>query len=104
MRTHAVDLEAELFGLTHRATKGDTVQKHQIATLTVPLGSASSRQLTTEQSRATHPTWWYRDLAVAPEHRDFPLFDPQQHTFLHFENGLDTHILEKNKWDTKPKP
>jgi len=48
----------------------------------------------TDQSRATNPAWMLRD---AQQYRpEYPLFDPQEHTAIPFQNNLSTRILEKD--------
>jgi hypothetical protein len=48
----------------------------------------------TDQSRATHPAWILRDTT---QHRpDYPLFNPQEHVAIPFQNNLSTRILEKD--------
>ena len=48
----------------------------------------------TEQSRATHPAWLYKDLEQV-NWGILPL-NPQEHTCIPFHNNLSTRILEKD--------
>jgi hypothetical protein len=55
--------------------------------------------LTTEQSRATNPAWWYRDLEQVDW--EYPPLDPQVNVCLPFQNNLSTRILEKDYFTPK---
>ena len=58
-----------------------------------------SRDPFTEQSRATHPAWMYKDLEQV-NWSILPL-NPQEHTCIPFHNNLDTRILEKDNFIAK---
>ena len=48
------------------------------------------------QSRVTHPAWQYLDLEQ--NHR-YPLFlNPQENVCKHFENNLNTRLLERDNF------
>jgi hypothetical protein len=53
----------------------------------------------TEQSRATHPAWMYKDLEQ--NHRYILPLDPQENTEMNFQNNLSTRILEKDHYVSK---
>jgi hypothetical protein len=55
--------------------------------------------LYTEQSRATNPAWWYRDLEQVDWY--YPPLNPQENTCFPFQNNLSTRILEKDCFQTK---
>jgi hypothetical protein len=62
------------------------------ASTTIP--SRDTMNTYTDQSRVTHPAWLLRDQQ---QHRpDYPLFDPQEHIAIPFQNNLSTRILEKD--------
>ena len=50
----------------------------------------------TDQSRATHPVWEYRDL----EQVDWwpMILNPQENVCKPFHNNLNTRLLEKDYW------
>ena len=48
----------------------------------------------TEQSRATYPAWWYRDLEQVDW--QYPPLNPQANTCMPFQSNLSTRILEKD--------
>jgi hypothetical protein len=50
--------------------------------------------LMTDQSRATNPAWWYRDLEQVDWY--YPPLNPQENTCMPFLNNLSTRILEKD--------
>lgn len=101
LMTNTVDLESELRGV-QRETNRDCLGKHEYTQYSVPTQTVSypiSSQLTTEQSRATHPVWWYREA----EHPnvDFPFHNPQDNTCMPFLNNVSTRILEKDYFTPK---
>ena len=53
----------------------------------------------TEQSRATHPAWMYKDLEQ--NHKYYLFLDPQENTCIPFQNNLSTRILEKDNFVAK---
>jgi len=55
--------------------------------------------LYTEESRATNPAWWYRELEQSDRYY-LPL-NPQENTCFPFENNLNTRILEKDYFTPK---
>ena len=100
--TGATEIENNLFGLTrnlNRDTFDNLYCQGQGAGKGIPVESRvvpsrDTMNAYTDQSRATHPAWQLRDLT---QHRpDFPLFDPQEHIAIPFQNNLSTRILEKD--------
>ena len=47
--------------------------------------------LSTEQSRATNPAWWYRDKEQVDWY--YPPLNPQENTCVPFLNNLNTKIV-----------
>ncbi len=97
--TNMVSVEAALKGYNRTLSRDclgkDEYQRFDVASTAIR-SSAENRQLTTDQSRATHPAWMYRDLGQ--EHR-FPLFwDPQANVCLPFENNTSTRIVVNNEF------
>ena len=100
LRTNTIDVQSDLMGLTRNLNR-DTINKN-IHSDKAPHSAQieySSYKPYTDESRATHPVWMYRDL----EQTKYPLLplDPQEHTCIPFENNLSTRILEKDNF--KPK-
>lgn len=104
LMTNTINLESDLFGLSRNANRDD------IGANDYRLNSTQSKRVeypsaapSTDQSRATHPAWEYRDLeqtkwAILP-------LNPQENTCLRFQNNLSTRILEKDIFVAKaPRP
>jgi hypothetical protein len=98
--THATEIENNLFGLTRNLNR-DTFDnlyrggKHtSMPSGSHVLQSGATVNSYTDQSRATNPAWMLRD---AQQYRpEYPLFNPQEHTAIPFQNNLSTRILEKD--------
>lgn len=58
------------------------------------LKSYRTKRNITDESRASHPSWMYRDLEQT--RWEYPLMDPQENVCKHFENNISTRILEKD--------
>jgi hypothetical protein len=101
LRTNTINLESDLRGV-NRDLSRDCLGKNEYQIYNVPNESIqykSCNQLTTEQSRATNPAWWYRDLEQA--NWQYPPLNPQVNTALPFQNNLSTRILEKDYFTPK---
>lgn len=101
LRTNTINLESDLLGVNRHSSR-DCLGKDEYQKFNVPnqaIQYPSCNQLTTEQSRATNPAWWYRDL----EQTDwqYPPLNPQVNTCLPFESNLNTRILEKDYFTPK---
>ena len=99
--TCATEIENNLFGLTRNLNR-DTFDNLYCGTgpgKSIPsecqvIPSRDTANSYTDQSRATNPAWLLRD---AQQYRpEYPLFDPQEHTAIPFQNNLSTRILEKD--------
>jgi hypothetical protein len=101
LRTNTINLESDLRGVNRHLSRDclgkDEYQKYNVANQAIQYPTCS--QLTTEQSRATNPAWWYRDL----EQTDwqYPPLNPQVNVCLPFQNNLSTRILEKDYFTPK---
>ncbi len=98
---HPIDIDSDLIGLTNNASKFSTKQKYPFNNNVNPkvkVHSYGVRNLPyTDESRATHPSWMYRDLEQSNRH---PLFlNPQENVCMNFHNNLSTRILERDKYD-----
>lgn len=101
LRTNTINLESELRGVNRQLGR-DCLGKDDYKTYTV--GSSAieypnCNNLFTEQSRATNPAWWYRDLEQ--NNFEYPPLNPQVNTCLPFQNNLSTRILEKDYYTPK---
>ena len=97
--TGATEIENNLFGLTRNLNR-DTFDNlycgagKGIPATSTTIPSRDTMNAYTDQSRVTHPAWLLRDQQ---QHRpDYPLFDPQEHIAIPFQNNLSTRILEKD--------
>jgi hypothetical protein len=101
LRTNAINLESELRGVNRQLGK-DCLEKDNYKKFNVQneaIKYPTCNNLFTEQSRATNPAWWYRDLEQA--NWQYPLLNPQANTCLSFQNNVSTRILEKDNYTSK---
>ena len=94
---HPVDIASDLDGRTRRTTKFCTAQQFPNA------GVVQSTQKSyptcaayTEETRASHPAWMYRDLEQT--RWEYPLLNPQENVCKTFHNNVSTRILEKDNF------
>ena len=100
LRTNTIDLESELRGVNRTVTR-DCLGK-EYTNYNVPneaIEYPKCNNLFTDQSRATNPAWWYRDLEQVDWY--YPPLNPQANTCLPFQNNLSTRILEKDYYTPK---
>jgi hypothetical protein len=101
LRTNTINLESDLMGVNRELSK-DCLGKNEYQSYNVssqPIQYSSCYKLTTEQSRATNPAWWYRDLEQA--NWEYPPLNPQVNVCVPFQNNLSTRILEKDYFTPK---
>jgi hypothetical protein len=101
LRTNTINLESDLRGVNRQLSR-DCLGKNEYQKYNVPnqaIQYPSCSQLTTEQSRATNPAWWYRDLEQVDW--QYPPLNPQANVALPFQNNLSTRILEKDYFTPK---
>ena len=101
LRTNTINLESDLRGVNRQLSR-DCLGKNEYQRYNVPnqaIQYPTCTQLTTEQSRATNPAWWYRDLEQVDW--QYPPLNPQVNTALPFQNNLSTRILEKDYFTPK---
>jgi len=101
LRTNTINLESDLRGVNRHLSRDclgkDEYQKYNVPNQAIQYPSCST--LTTEQSRATNPAWWYRDL---PQNDwSYPPLNPQANVCIPFQNNLSTRILEKDYFTPK---
>lgn len=98
LQTNTINLESELQGRTKRLTRDVqlyTMDQVQSKPIQYPVC-----QPTTNQSRATHPAWLYKDL----EQNNFEILplNPQENTCIPFQNNLNTRLLERDFFKARP--
>lgn len=95
LMTNTINLESDLFGLSRNANRDDIASnEYRINAVKTKKQEYQSTAPSTDQSRATHPAWEYRDLeqtnwAILP-------LNPQENICYTFQNNLSTRILEKD--------
>jgi hypothetical protein len=101
LRTNTIDLESELRGVNRNLNRDclgkNEYQKYNVSNTSIQYPTC--RDLTTEQSRATNPAWWYKDLEQA--NWQYPPLNPQVNVAMNFQNNLSTRILEKDYFTPK---
>jgi hypothetical protein len=101
LRTNTINLESDLRGVNRHLSR-DCLGKDNYQNFNVPnqaIQYPTCSNLTTEQSRATNPAWWYRDLEQ--NNFEYPPLNPQANVCLPFQNNLSTRILEKDYFTPK---
>ena len=101
LRTNTINLESELRGINRNLNK-DCLGINDYSTYNVSSSAIqypTCSNLTTGQSRATNPAWWYRDQEQV--NRDYPQLNPQENTCMSFINNLNTRVLEKDYFTPK---
>jgi hypothetical protein len=101
LRTNTINLESDLLGVNRRVSR-DCLGKDNYQNYNVPnhaIEYPKCNNLFTEQSRATNPAWWYRDLEQVDW--QYPPLNPQANVCLPFQNNLSTRVLEKDYFTPK---
>ena len=101
LRTNTINLESELRGVNKPLSR-DCLGKDNYTKFNVPnqaIQYPSCNNTFTQESRATNPAWWYRDLEQVNWY--YPQINPQINTCLPFQNNLSTRILEKDNFAPK---
>jgi hypothetical protein len=104
LRTNAVNLESELRGINKVVTRdciNDSSSTRDYIDESKEITYPTCNNLFTEQSRATNPAWWYRDIEQVDW--QFPLLNPQSNTSVPFLNNINTRILEKDYYTSRRK-
>ena len=101
LRTNAIDLENELRGgvapLNRDCLGKDNYKTHAVSTDAIQYPTCND--LFTNQSRATNPAWWYRDLEQS--HAQVLPLNPQENVCFPFQSNLSTRTLEKDTFTRK---
>ena len=101
LRTNTINLEGDLRGVNRHLSR-DCLGKDEYTKYNVPnqaIKYPTCNNLFTEQSRATNPAWWYRDLEQVDW--QYPPLNPQANTCMPFQANLNTRILEKDYFTPK---
>ena len=101
LRTNTINLESDLKGVNRQLGR-DCLGKDNYKSYNVEneaISYPTCNNLFTDQSRATNPAWWYRD--VEQNNFSYPPLNPQQNVCLPFQNKLSTRILEKDYFTPK---
>lgn len=101
LRTNTINLESELRGVNRHLSR-DCLGKDNYQTFNVdskPMQYPTNTILTTEQSRATNPAWWYRDLEQVDW--QYPPLNPQANVCLPFQNNLSIMNFRKRLFYSK---
>jgi hypothetical protein len=95
LMTNTVNLESDLFGLSRNSNRDD-LEKNEYRLNAVKTSQVNydNGNVSTDQSRVTHPAWEYRDLEQT-NYSILPL-NPQENICFPFQNNLSTRILEKD--------
>ena len=101
LRTNTVNLESDLMGLSRSANRDclyvNNFKDHKAVSKEV---SYPTSDPITDQTRATHPAWMYRDLEQVDWYT-LPL-DPQENVCLSFQNNLSTRLLSRDAYVACP--
>lgn len=92
-----VDIASDLDGRNRGGLGRDGCSKKlesQILGNNTSAKSYRTKRNITDETRASHPSWLYRDLEQT--RWEYPLLDPQENVCKHFENNVSTRILEKD--------
>ena len=95
MRKNDINLESDLLGMT-RKTNRDNIElneyRHQ-SVISTPI-RYSEQDPFTEESRASHPAWMYRNMDY--DRWEQPWINPQANLEKPFHSDIQTRILEKD--------
>ena len=101
LRTNTINLESDLMGVNKPLSR-DCLGKDNYTNFNVPNQAIEypvCNNTFTEESRATNPAWWYRDLEQV--NWGYPPINPQINTCLPFQNNLSTRILVRDDFTPK---
>ena len=101
LRTNTINLESDLMGVNRQISRDclgkDNYKNYNVENQAIQYPNCNN--LFTEQSRATNPAWWYRDLEQVDWY--YPPLNPQENTCFPFQANLSTRILEKDYFTPK---
>jgi hypothetical protein len=92
-----VDIASDLDGRTRRLTKYCTAKEYpNKGVVKTEANKYSTCKAYTDETRASHPAWMYRDLEQT--RWEYPLLNPQENVCKSFHNNISTRILEKDNY------
>ena len=90
-----IDIDTDLKGITRPLSNCPSKQyQFHMNVDTKKVRYPTCAKPVTDESRATHQAWMYRDLEQ--NHRYILFLNPQENTCMPFQNNLNTRILEKD--------
>ena len=94
---HPIDIDSDLKNVGRRLSKYCKEKKFPNNKVSTYTNSYKSNNTSlTDQTRATHPAWLYRDLE---QNHMYPLLlDPQEHVCKTFHNNLNTRLIERDAY------
>ena len=96
-RDNMMDINSDLRGLTRPLNRDlleiNCYKKHAVSSSTK---SYEETNYVTDDSRATHPAWTYRDIEM--NRWESPILNPPDKLEKPFHNNLNTRILEKDNF------
>ena len=96
-----IDIDSDLLGITRPLSKDCSKKEFPFAGVVFSMKKdyPTCGKEITSQSRATHPTFLYRDLEQSNR---YPLFlNPQENVCMPFQNNLNTQLLERDNFTPK---
>ncbi len=96
LMTNTVNVESDLRGMTRKLNRDlmgyNNYQTNSVSSKPVIYPQFSETMI--HESRATHPSWIYRNLET--ERWETPILNPQANTEKGFHDNINTRILEKD--------
>jgi hypothetical protein len=96
-----IDIDSDLLGITRPLSKDCTKKEYPFSGVVFSMKKEypTCDKEFTSQSRATHPSFLYRDLEQSNR---YPLFlNPQENVCMPFQNNLNTQLLERDNFTPK---
>ena len=95
MNQNTVDIESDLLTLSRKYNRDlIDINDHKKNGITLQPYNWGITKPYTDESRATHPAWQFRD--IQNDRWEFPILNPQQGLEKRFNENIQTRILEKD--------
>ena len=95
LSNNPVTIESDLRGLTRTLTRDHIIKNsYENNKVVNEMVNYPRNNTQTDQSRATHPAWTFRDKQQM--RYDILFLNPQENLCLSFHNNLNTTLLEKD--------